>query len=78
MERTLKEAIKERDDYLKAHPEHQWFQDEIDLLLSNTPEHMRLEVLKIMMTTSALRLGNELTKLCQYIDKIGEEIDDYS
>lgn len=75
MEKTLKEAIKERDDYLKAHPQYQWLQDEIDEVMSKTPEHMRMEVFKIMITTSAIKLSEELSRLRQYIVKIGEEID---
>jgi len=63
MDQALEKAIKERDDYLKEHPEHQWFQDEIDQILSKTPNHMRLEVLKIMLMSSAFKLKDEITKL---------------
>ena len=75
MDQTLKKAIKERDDYLKEHPEHQWFQDEIDQILSKTPDHMRLEVLKIMLMSSASKLKDEMIKLHKCLVDVCKKLD---
>jgi len=66
--KTLEDAIKERDEFLKEHPELQGLQDEIDEVLSKTPEKMRLDTIGMMMTGKASKLGKELFKLQRILE----------
>ena len=64
----LQKAIKERDDYLKKHPEMLGYQQEIDSILDKTPQHLRAEVLSQLMAdrVAALQAAwqeiNDITK----------------
>jgi len=61
--KTLQDAIKERDEFLKEHPELEGLQEEIDDALSKTPEKMRMETISTMMFSKATELKDELVKL---------------
>jgi len=61
--KTLQDAIKERNRFLKEHPELEGLQEEIDDALSKTPEKMRMETISTMMFSKATELKDELVKL---------------
>lgn len=64
----VQELIKERDEFLKQHPNLQEFQDGLDELLNKTPPENRLESLSLMMTWKLTELQSLLIKLVRVLN----------
>jgi hypothetical protein len=61
----LQKAQDNLDRFLSDHPELISYQSEIDRILSNTPEHQRLEVLSLLMAERLQALSTKLQELSQ-------------
>ena len=59
----VSKAEKELQDFLEKNPHMRKDQEKLDLLLKNTPEDKRLEVLGILTSAKLLELQEQLIKL---------------
>lgn len=61
--KTVEEAEKELEAFIKANPRAVLYQEEINKTLKNTPVNSRLEVLTIMICCKFAELQENLTRL---------------
>lgn len=65
--KEIDRLIKQRDDFLKENPHLQKYQDEINRILSKTPQDNKLEVLSIILSNKLLELQSGLIDLTKIL-----------
>ena len=69
MSKTLEECIKERDKFLKEHPEMQEYQDKIDKALEGIEDPKeRMETLSAMIHDKLKELANNMRRLIDCVN----------
>lgn len=67
---ALQEAIKKRDDFLKANPHMMQFQQKLDGILDKCRTEDRLSVITMLMMQNMIDLQKETINLKNYVNTL--------
>jgi len=70
MNEKLQKAIEKRNEFLNQNPHMQEYQKVIDEALDKTPQHMRLEVISLLLATKLTELKNSCINLVNHMREI--------